>query len=39
MIADGMLLITGACGGIHPAEPGRYIADYGDLGRIEFVVT
>ena len=39
MIADGMLLITGACGGIHPAEPGRYVADYGDLGRIEFVVT
>ena len=38
-IADGMLLITGACGGIHPAEPGRYVADYGDFGRIEFTVT
>ena len=34
-----MLLITGACGGIHPAQPGRYVADYGDLGRIEFTVA
>ena len=38
-IADGMLLITGACGGIHPALPGAYVADYGDLGRIEFEVV
>lgn len=38
-IAAGMLLITGACGGIHPAQPGRYVADYGDFGRIEFTVT
>lgn len=38
-IADGMLLITGACGGIHPAVPGHYVADYGDFGRIEFTVT
>lgn len=38
-VEDGMLLITGACGGIHPAEPGRYVADYGDFGRIEFTVT
>lgn len=38
-IADGMLLITGACGGIHPAVPGQYVADYGDFGRIEFTVT
>ena len=38
-VEDGMLLITGACGGIHPAEPGRYAADYGDFGRIEFTVT
>ena len=38
-IEDGMLLITGACGGIHAAAPGRYLADYGDLGRIEFTVT
>ena len=38
-VADGMLLITGACGGIHPAAPGAYVADYGDLGRIEFEVV
>ena len=38
-IEDGMLLITGACGGIHPAEPGHYVADYGDFGTIEFTVT
>ena len=38
-VADGMLLITGACGGIHPAAPGAYVADYGSLGRIEFEVV
>ena len=38
-VRDGMLLITGACGGIHPALPGHYVADYGDFGRIEFAVT
>ena len=38
-VADGMLFITGACGGIHPATPGHYVADYGVLGRIEFTVT
>ena len=38
-VADGMLFITGACGGLHPAKPGRYAADYGPLGSIEFTVT
>ena len=38
-IEDGMLLITGACGGLHPAQPGHYVADYGSLGSIEFTVT
>ncbi len=37
-IRDDMLLITGACGGIHPALPGAYRADYGELGSIEFTV-
>ena len=37
-IRDGMLLITGACGGIHPALTGAYRADYGGLGSIEFIV-
>ncbi|MCY4127766.1 MAG: hypothetical protein OXG15_00860 [Gammaproteobacteria bacterium] len=35
---DGMLLITGACGGIHDGEPGSYVADYGPLGTIEFTI-
>ncbi len=38
-LADGMLMITGAVGGIHPAQPGEYVADYGVLGRITFTVT
>lgn len=38
-IRDGMLLITGAIGGIHPAKPGSYRADYGSLGSVEFTVT
>ena len=38
-VADGLLLITGAIGGIHPATPGSYRADYGVLGSIEFTVT
>ena len=37
-LAEGMLLITGACGGIHPAERGFYVANYGELGSIEFSV-
>ena len=37
-ISDGMLLITGACGGIHPAVPGAYRANYGELGSIEFMI-
>ena len=35
---DGMLLITGACGGIHDGEPGGYVADYGPLGSIQFSI-
>ena len=37
--AENMLFITGACGGIRPALPGSYRADYGTLGSIEFTVT
>lgn len=32
------LMLTGACGGIHPALPGNYVADYGSLGNIEFQI-
>ena len=38
-IAEDMLFITGACGGIRAALPGNYRADYGALGSIEFRVT
>ncbi len=33
------LMLTGACGGIHPALPGTYVADYGSLGIIEFEIS
>ena len=33
------LMLTGACGGIHPASPGSYVADYGSLGSVEFEIT
>ena len=38
-VVENMLFITGACGGIHPALPGSYRADYGAMGSIEFIVT
>ena len=38
-LQDGMLMITGAVGGIQPAQPGAYVADYGVLGKITFTVT
>ena len=36
--SEDMLLITGACGGIHDGELGSYIADYGPLGEIRFSI-
>lgn len=38
-IPNEALMLTGACGGIHPASPGSYVADYGSLGRVEFEIT
>lgn len=38
-LADGMLLMTGCCGPALPAESGRYRADHGPLGSLEFVVA
>jgi 2-keto-4-pentenoate hydratase/acetyl esterase/lipase len=32
----GAIIICGALGGPKPGEPGKYQADYGDLGSIEF---
>lgn len=37
-IPSEALMLTGACGGIHPALPGNYVADYGSLGNIEFQI-
>ena len=37
-IPRNALMLTGACGGLHPALPGSYIADYGNFGRIEFEI-
>lgn len=38
-IPNEALMLTGACGGIHPASPGSYVADYGSLGSVEFEIT
>ena len=38
-IPNEALMLTGACGGIHPASPGSYVADYGNLGSVEFEIT
>lgn len=37
-IPDDALFLTGACGGIHPLQPGSYVADYGSIGRVEFEI-
>lgn len=34
----GQLLITGALGKMLPAKPGKYLADYGNFGKITFKV-
>jgi len=35
----GHYLMTGALGRPVPLKPGEYVADYGDFGRIEFIVN
>lgn len=37
-LSDGMLILGGACGTVSPATVGRYTADYGRLGTIEFEI-
>jgi len=37
-IEPGHILMTGALGAMLPGKPGRYVADYGPFGRIEFTV-
>ncbi len=38
VIREGDLIISGSLGGAMPAEPGKYVADYGALGKVEFEV-
>jgi 2-keto-4-pentenoate hydratase len=35
VIEAGQLLMTGALGGAHPAQPGAWVAEFGALGRVE----
>ena len=37
-VHEGDLIISGSLGAAMPAEPGKYVADYGVLGKIEFDV-
>jgi 2-keto-4-pentenoate hydratase/acetyl esterase/lipase len=37
-VHEGDLIISGSLGAAMPAEPGKYVADYGALGKIEFDV-
>lgn len=38
-IPQGAVVISGALGGVHKAVAGHYVADFSDLGRVEFRVT
>ncbi len=38
-VDEGHLLITGAIGAPHAGQPGEYVADYGDFGRLTFTVV
>lgn len=37
-IPAGSVILGGALGKIHPGQSGRYVADYGEYGRIEFEI-
>lgn len=38
-VKEGMLLMTGTCGVVVPSQPGHYVADYGELGAINFTIA
>lgn len=38
-IQAGQILMTGSIGGLHPAKPGSYIANYGVAGELRLVVS
>ena len=35
-VKEGYIIITGCISKLLPAKPGKYVADYGDFGKIEF---
>ena len=35
-VKEGYIIITGCVSKLLPAKPGKYVADYGDFGKIEF---
>ena len=37
-LMPGQILITGSLGKLLPGKPGKYIADYGELGQIQFEI-
>ena len=37
-LREGQIIIAGALGQVHPAEAGKYSADYGSLGKLEFTI-
>lgn len=39
VIKPGLLFMTGALGGAHPALPGEYLAEFGALGDVRFRVS
>ncbi|QDU60345.1 Acetylxylan esterase precursor [Planctomycetes bacterium Pan216] len=37
-LKPGQVILSGALGKMHPGQPGRYVANFGDLGTIEFTL-
>lgn len=37
-IGEGQVLLTGALGEVLPCEPGKYIADFGNIGQVSFTI-
>lgn len=38
-IGEGQVLLTGALGEVLPCEAGKYVADYGNVGKVSFTVN
>ena len=37
-LSPGQIIITGALGRVTPGQPGKYVADYGDFGKVTFEI-